>query len=135
MTMSRFYRSTHKRSDTATYAKTQRRLKFITLFNVDLDINFNIDSNSNLDLDKSNLNFFFANFVFTSFFMRITSSRIHITFFDILYDKKSFNEKDYLATKNYLTTKNYHAEFTKSKTRKKSLMSLISFMIIFMIIF
>jgi hypothetical protein len=100
MKMSRFYRSTHERSNTATYVETQRRLKLITLFNVDLNVNFNVDSNSNLDLDESNSNFFFAHFVFTSFLMRIILSLEYTSLLSKIYMIKI-----HLATKDYLTTK------------------------------
>jgi hypothetical protein len=119
MTMSRSYRSTYEWSNTATYAETQRRLKFITLFNVDLNVNFNVDSNSNFDLDESNSNFFFTHFVFTSFLMRIILSRIHITFFDNLHDKKSFNDKKLFSDKKLFDDKTLSRKIYKVKSKKK----------------
>ncbi len=114
MTKSSSYRSTHERSDIATYIETQRRLKLTTLFNVDLNVNSNVDSNSNLVFNDSNSNLFFAHFVFTSFLMRIISSRIHSTFFNNLHDKKLSDDKK-LSRK-----------ISKVKNKKKSFMRLIS---------
>ncbi len=119
MTMSRSYRSTHERSDTATYAEIQRRLKLITLFNVDLNVNFNVDSNSNLDLDESNSNFFFAHFVFTSSLMRIISSRIHIISFENLQNKKSFNDRRLFSEKKLSDDKKLSRKIYKVKSKKK----------------
>jgi hypothetical protein len=123
MTKSSSYRSTHERLNTATYVETQCILKFTTLFNVDLNVNSNVDSNSNLDLNDSNSNLFFAHFVFTSFLMRIISSRIHSTSFNNLHDKKLFDDKK-LSRKIY-----------KVKSQKKITHAINKFMIIFMIIF
>jgi histone H3/H4 len=113
------YRSTHERSDTATYAKTQRRLKLITLFNVDFNINSNVDSNSNLDLNDSNSNFFFAHFVFTSFLMRIVSSRIHIIFFNNSHDKQLSIDKKLSSDKKLSDDKKLSRKIYKVKNKKK----------------
>jgi histone H3/H4 len=119
MTMSRSYCSTHKRLNTATYAETQRRSKFITLFNVDFNVNFNVDSNSNLDFDESNSNFFFAHFVFTSFLIRVISSRIHIISFENLHDKKSFSDKKLSSDKKLFDDKKLSRKIYKVKNKKK----------------
>ncbi len=123
MTKSSSYRSTHERSDIATYIETQRRLKLTTLFNVDLNVNSNVDSNSNLVFNDSNSNLFFAHFVFTSSFMRIISSRIHSTSFNNLHDKKLSDDKK-LSRKIY-----------KVKNKKKITHAINKFMIVFMIVF
>jgi hypothetical protein len=117
--MTRSYRSTHERSNTATYAKTQRRLKLITLFNVDFNVNSNVDSNSNLDLNDSNSNLFFAHFVFTSFFMRIVSSRIHIIFFNNSYDKQLSIDKKLFNDKKLSDDKKLSRKIYKVKDKKK----------------
>jgi hypothetical protein len=78
MTISKTSRSTHERFDTATYAKTQRRLKLNTLSSIDSNLNSNVDVNQNLDLDDSNSNLIFVSFMFTSFLMRITSAVMRI---------------------------------------------------------
>ncbi len=119
MTMSRFYRSTHERSDIATYAETQRRLKLITSFNVDFNVNFNVDSNLNLDLDESNSNFFFTHFVFTSFLICITSFRIHIISFENLQDKKAFSDKRLFSEKKLSDDKKLSRKIYKVKSKKK----------------
>ncbi len=129
MTKSRSYRSTHERSNIATYVEIQRRLKLITLFNVDLNINSNVDSNSNLDFNDSNSNLFFAHFVFTSFFMRIISFRIHSTSFNNVHDKKLSDDKKLFDDKK-LSRKIY-----KVKNKTKITHAINKFMIIFMIIF
>jgi hypothetical protein len=129
MTKSRSYRSTHERLDTATYVETQRRLKLITLFNVDLNVDSNVDSNSNLDLNDSNSNYFFVHFVFTLFFMRIISSRILSTFFNNLHDKKLLSDKK-LSDDKKLSRKIY-----KVKSKKKIIYAISKFMIVFMIVF
>jgi hypothetical protein len=96
MTISKTFRSTHERFDTATYAKTQRRLKLNTLSSIDFNFNFNVDVNQNLDLDDSNSNFIFVSFMFTLFLMRITSTVTRITsavMRIISADKKLFDDK------------------------------------------
>jgi hypothetical protein len=61
------------------YAKTQRRLKLNTLLSIDFNLNSNVDFNQNLDFDDSNSIFIFVSFMFTLFFMRITSAIKRLT--------------------------------------------------------
>ncbi len=98
--MTRNQRSTHERLDIAAYAKIQRRLKlnitFDTNFNFNSNafLNSNVDSNSNVDFSDFDSNLTFAQFVFTSFFMRITFfTRVTISETRLSHEQKSLDDK------------------------------------------
>ncbi len=126
--MTRIQCSTHERFNTIAYAKIQRRLRFITKLNINNNFNSNVDSNSyfdlhsNLDFNVSNSNFIFAQFVFTSFFMRITT-------FDkrLLNEKRLFDEKWLFDDKRLFDDKKMSRKIYKIKKTRKIIYSIIKF--------